>query len=135
MLFSAEPKPKVRSVTTTVLFPVDLIDRIDQSARLWAVEKGFSPHRSRNKWIVALLREALDSGKGAKLKVGRKELAESIHEMSAKIHPQMKSWEDTQSSYRGQMLELADYLLEIFSVYRKEEDEKTENTDETEDEK
>jgi len=55
-----EPMPTPSTIKTTINVPTDLILRINQRSREWAESLNLNPDGMRNKWIVKVLREAVE---------------------------------------------------------------------------
>lgn len=112
-----------KSTTTTIAFPILLLERITEISREWAVSLGFSPNGNRNRWIIGVLKRAIDEGTNPLVEVSREDLAKSIHLSSKKVVGFWSKWEDEEIPVRESYRIMADELLSQVNVYKKEKGE------------
>lgn len=112
-----------KSTLTTVTFPVALLDKITEISSQWAISLGFPPKRNRNRWIVGVLKRAVDNGTNPLVEVSKEELARSIHLSTRGLISLWYKWEDLEANDRGVFYEMADKIMSQVNVYKKEKGE------------
>jgi hypothetical protein len=113
-----------RSTTTTIAFPILLLDKITEISREWAVSLGFSPNGNRNRWIIGVLKRAVDGGINPIVEATREDIGESIHKSTRKLVNSWNPWDNLEREEKEVFYQMAEKVMEDFTINRKEKGEK-----------